>query len=169
MKRVIRNLGLAAVLVAAAAINAPQAHATPFTLDFALTSGSPDATGSFTYDTTTNTLQSFVVSWAGGTFDFTSQFKSDTLAQLTTPGNWAADTTTISTVPPSTQADFFFNGPSPAPTGHIIAFSFPAAAGLIAQGSYTVEATSAVPEPSTIALLATGLLGLGLIRRRKRA
>lgn len=55
-------------------IGASQVRATLITdnINFSLTGGSPAPSGSFTYNTTTNSFTTFTVSWAGILFDLTA-------------------------------------------------------------------------------------------------
>ena len=56
-------------------IGASQVRATLITdnINFSLTGGSPAPSGSFTYNTTTNSFTTFTVSWAGILFDLTAR------------------------------------------------------------------------------------------------
>ena len=95
-----------------AAIGTPIAIAdtiTDGTLNFTVSTGKPTPTGSFVFDNTTSTFMSFVVSWNGELFDFTSaaNFTVNSFPNLPAPSHpdyWAV-------------CDLYVSDPSACPNG----------------------------------------------------
>ena len=171
---------------------------TNYVINFTTTSGSPTpASGSFTYDSSNPLFSNFLVTWNGLTFDLTAlanapglgligctgesrtpaygfSLLSQSLAGCAPTYTWAA--MTLSFMPaanfsfnalvgsgaispvfiPCSQCDTV-NGGSPAP-------NLPGGQ-VIASGTWSI---SPVPEPASIILTTTGLLGLLGARRKLR-
>ena len=134
-----------AVLIAA--IGVPTAHADSITDGtFNFTAGSPTPTGSFVWDNTTSTWNSFNIDWNGLVFSFASLIPD--LGALPTTGTYAG------TVVEAFLNDFFL--------GQIMQINRVSnAPGNTALGTYSVtETVVGTPEPSSVALM---LLGVGLV------
>jgi len=170
---IMRKINLLAVLLAA--VCAPYAQAdsiTDGTFNFTVTSGSPAPTGSFVWDNTTSTWDSFIVDWDGAVFNYGKVFAGTnfTLSRLPASSEWCAAGPANLTSSCAGPANFCLG---------ILPDSIGGCAGIIpehptftdgfagANGKYTVtETTVTTPEPSSFALI---LLGLGaLLVTRKR-
>jgi hypothetical protein len=135
-----------AVLIAA--IGVPTAHAdsiTNGTFNFTVTIGSPPPTGSFVWDSTTSTWNSFSIDWDGLVFNFAPLFPN--LGALPTTGTWRANA--------NVTLEIFAIGQT------IQSITTPPIPINLAQGTYSVtETVVGAPEPSSVALM---LLGVGLV------
>jgi len=138
------------------------------------TTGTPDATGSFTY--TAGVFSGFDVTWNASTFDFTTAANDEAntsivgcpsagfFAYLSAAGcgespSWGADA--LEPVPV-----FGFNA-SPA-TGDCCAVAARPGAGRIftsVDGSFTIAPATAMPEPSSSALMLVGGVFLFVMRK----
>jgi hypothetical protein len=138
------------------------------------TSGTPDASGSFTY--TAGVFSGFDVTWNDSTFDFTTAANDEAtttivgcpsagfFAYLSAAGcgdspSWGGDA-----LEPVT--DFGFAA-SPA-TGDCCAVAGPPGAGRIStsvDGSFTIAPATATPEPSSFALMLAGCVFLFVMRK----
>ena len=146
---------------------APQARADVFTVDFTVTAGVTDTpTGTFTHNSTTNTLQSYTVSWNNQTFDFTSDLASTSLSMLTSSGTWSA--TVLHSGPEGFSPQFSLE----TPLHETITITNPNFPFTVENnsGTYTVtDNTVSAPEPASLATFGAALAGLGVIRRRRRS
>jgi hypothetical protein len=171
MRRSILNLGLATLLVSAAAVTAPTlGHATPidYTVSgsFAFTETFPPheavsetISGSFTFDAATKT-QSNVSITLTGTANFAGTYVGPA-------GSIAANDEVGASLDGMTILLFFAN-PLDVSPDTLSSIFIPTVANVTNPTGSAVFAAAAVPEPSTIALLATGLPGLGLLLYRRR-
>jgi hypothetical protein len=114
-------------------------------------------TGSWVYDDTTNTLNSYTVEWNGAAFNYQPGFAGVGLSNLGNAGDWCA-------AGPSTGvflAECGANGTFTLYTAHVLADSpatFTDPSGW-AEGTFTVTeaATTPTPEPDTFWLLGLAL------------
>ena len=162
-----------------------------YTITFTTSTGTPPASGSFTYDSTAPQFSNFFVSWDGITFNLTASANhpftnasgcsgesstaaySFELLSQTVPGcpsspvyDWAAEY--ITTSPAHTYfsfnlftspgADQIYQNLAPPPPGSVV----------VGQGfAWTITpAVTSTPEPSSLFLLATTLLGLAPFLRK---
>jgi hypothetical protein len=124
------------------------------TFNFTVTSGSPAPTGSFMWDSTTSTWNSFTVDWDGAVFNFAPLFPN--LAVLATSGSWDAAGPANVTDPITPPGNFNLNG---VPTGSEFGTFTDFVAG--ANGTYTVTESRTVPDTgSTFGLLSLSLIAL---------
>lgn len=132
-------------------MNNPGFSVTTFVTDFSITvTGASAGNGTFTLAD----FSSIFLNTGGGTLDFTQ----DLIGQPTPGLPWG----------PGGAGDFnFFNSNALAPSGFVIFQIRPSGSSDILQ--LTSFAPSAVPEPSTFAMLAIGAIGgIAYYRRRKR-
>lgn len=180
----MRKIPLLLLLILACVVSAPAIHADTFTngtLNFAVVTGSgPTPTGSFVFDNTTSVFNSFTVQWNGQTFDFATA--GITLANLGTSGNWCAATQADLQGPclsifPSPSVFFLECSPGTFPLDCSNGFKEQdGISGTVGStpitnttlGTYTItETSSAVPEPTSLLLLASGLAALPFLKRRR--
>ena len=173
MRRSILNLALAALLGTVAAVTAPMlCYAMPInytvsgTTDLNNDGHTETFTGSFTFDTSNNTESNVSITVSGGdaTFDgtFTQIASANNLVPRVilapafgVPFIEVAFASALNVSPDAiTEVDFGVSGNVLVDRTH--------------ETGSAVFAAAAVPEPSSIALLATGLLGLGLLLYRRR-
>jgi hypothetical protein len=164
-----------AVLIVA--IGAPVAYADSFTdgtITFTVSSGGPDASGSFVIDNATGQFTSFLVNWNGNVYDFGVGLVPPPPVFISGPfpfsGTWCGvgpDGGTCmgdsSSVTNFGLAGPFFVTTGPPSTGTALS------ADAIASGSYTVtETVVPTPEPSSVALMFSGI-GVLLVTRKRLA
>jgi hypothetical protein len=186
-----RTTGFALVLFSLTFATAAHAAAIDYTMTFTLTEGSgPPPTGSFTYDADATLFTNFHVFWQGVDFDVTNATNSPGATgvcgpKVHGPGEafamlsgsticpveqlWTAhtnDTFTVLSLFASNSAVGAIVDRRRDRTVNVVldATGVP----LSSAGTFTiaqVDAPTAVPEPTTMALVATGLAGV-LLRRR---
>jgi PEP-CTERM motif len=149
------------------AVCAPYAHAdslTDGTYNFTVTAGSPTPTGSFVWDSTTNTWSSWTVDWDGAVYNFgSSSGGAFTLSTLPTSGTWCGAAPSNFSFSCEGQA-FFSLGAVDTILPDAGTFTDSLAG---ANGTYTVTETpvATTPEPSSLGLLLAGI-GLLLLTRK---
>ena len=175
MKTFILFLGLAGA--------AGSMRASPILYNFNFTGGTPNATGSFDYDSSTNMFSNVVVIWNGAQFpsSFTAVFNQagpnfcDGVAtpaavfQILTQGvcggaQWNASNMSVGPPFESYEFDFTFNGNSGWNDNAGGASSAP-----FLNTSGTVSASAAAPEPGSLALCVAGGAVLAWRRRQRGA
>jgi hypothetical protein len=176
-----RSLAFAAAMLGAA--GAAQAAPILFDIHFTNTVGSITPSGSFTYDSTTQTFSNFVVDFDGLSFDFTTSANAPASFGLCggsisgfgiMSGSTGCATNQVWNFLGDTSIDFlsglFFASPAPfmADTANLNVGEaievFPATAlGFDGDdgGTFTISAAS-TPEPSIWAMMLLGFVGLGL-------
>lgn len=141
---------------------------TEATLTFTATSGGPTPTGSWIFDDTRQVFTSWTVSWDGIDFSFTSLARNPSVP-VATQGTWCGAAPAAQAPLPSCQyfypGDFLMDDIAGGPLS--TTFTDYSAKG---QGTYTLatERTFNTPEPSTLTLFGTALVGLGYALRRRR-
>lgn len=179
------SLSLLLGLVSVSASAAP----TTYTINFS--GGSPTPSGSFTYDSSTQTFTNFLITWNSIVFNFTTLANADPNLYLYGACNVAngldpADLFAALNGSPSCGSrswSSFRNSGSPvhdefmffgeplvidyfALSVHITPPSSPRAPLAFASGSFSISPTQQVPEPSCLLLMSTGGVLLALRRRR---
>ena len=177
-----------ALVLGAIAVGAWPAHAdtvTAYTINFTTTSGSPSpASGSFTFDSTTPQFSNFLVTWNGETFDMTLSANNPFVVGSGCAGEASTASTGFSLMSQS------LTGCTPTyswfgiDAGVLLGFQFDDFANngqvldiidrgpidryyTAASGTWSIEPVASTPEPSSIILLGSGLMGLvGAIRRK---
>lgn len=182
-------------MVALVAAPAYAATITNYTINFTTTFGGPPAqsvSGSFTYNSTNPQFSSFLVSFGAITFDLTASANSPLTSGVGCTGETVGGPSfafqiisqTLSGCsggPPTylwqgfvfqttnTPTQFSFNAISIFGVGRDEIFSSLGSANQQYQGSWSITPVVATPEPSSISMLVTGLLGLmgmGLYKKR---
>ena len=188
----VRTLRRIAVVAFSTFAFSAVAQATPITyvVNFSVEEGTLPASGQFTYDAAAQDFSNFLVSWDGFLFDLTSEANapsfdgvpcagesassssigfaemSQTLPCAGTDYSWAG-----SVIGLTPSFDFFAGGPArewqifedlvlAGPPGLVVA-----------SGNWTIseaDPPSTVPEPASMLLLGTGLIGAGARRWRTR-
>lgn len=184
MRQSIRQT-LCALLASSAALSVSPAHGVPtlYDISFAVVSGSPAPTaGRFLYDPVLEVFSGFTVDWHGVVFDLTPAANSaSALGVCDTLGNAAADAFHML----STGCGGGTRGWSALGAGGtstvIIRTNYnhgaleisgtlsglPVGPSTSADGTFEISA-AAVPEPTSLAIMAVGLFGLGVCTRRFR-
>lgn len=166
MMALIAGLGLLGLVAAP-----PLAHAdviTTGTFHFTVTSGSPAPTGSFVWNATTGTWNSFTVDWDGVVFDLAPRISD--LSFLERGEIWCGAGELNFTVYPCAVPGNFNLGSIYSPATDPFAFTDQLAGAYGYYAVTTTTTTTAVPEPGPLGMMFAGLgvLGLFLTRRRVR-
>jgi len=193
------NKNLKAMLVAAALLAPVSALAVPITVDFTVTGTGATASngssmssyngyalgtlgsGSFTIDDSVGNYSSFTVGltpivfqfdWLGVSFNessaqlYVSGFLADGAFNYWQIGFAGADTCGLNCVSSVGCSDFYVTGSSPS-NGVAAVHQLGVDGFMTGTTAWNVRAS--VPEPATLALFGMGLLGMGVVRRRRQA
>ncbi len=158
--------------------------ASPVLYNFNFSGGTPNASGSFDYDSSTNMFSNVIVTWNGEQFpsSFTSVFNQSApnfcagvaiplaVFQILTQdacggGTWSASNTSLTGSRENFNFDFTFNGNGGWNEDDVTVFSSSAP---LLSTSGTVSASAAAPEPGSLALIAAGGALLIWKRRQRR-
>lgn len=181
MKATKYSLVVAVVLVGLMVPGVVWADSVNYTIIFTTTAGPAPTSGSFTYDTTSNTFSDFIVQWGGQSYDVTDSANNPGVSVPTGTGCTGEASTgaygfqlmnemltgcTITSYQWSAYSSIlmnFFEFTASDTTGVDVIGDPPAPIGVVeAYGTWTIEPT---PEPATTQLLAAGLLGLLAVAR----